>query len=216
MQIREKICTALKNEIVLGKLNPGERLVENHLTQRFGASRGPVREALTRLQKEGFVTLTPHKGASVAKISATDLEDYYSLIALLESNSVRWSVHRVNSRDIARLSKINQTLRQVAEAPAADALSRWSKLNLSFHALFWDRCGNAKLKQVVNQLRRRIFRFRYTSLMVVSFMDYFHDHEAIIEAVKQKDPEAAADAMSDHISRALRVLVDHFHRIGAD
>ena len=216
MQIREKIYTALKDEIVLGTLNPGERLVETRLTQRFGASRGPVREALTRLQKEGFVTLTPHKGAAVAKISATDLEDYYSLIALLESNSVRWSVDRLGLSDIAELSKINQELRQVAEAPEGDALSRWSRLNLLFHGLFWDRCGNAKLKQVVNQLRRRIFRFRYTSLMVASFMDYFHDHEAIISAVRQKDPEAAAVAMSDHISRALKVLVDHFHRIGAD
>jgi DNA-binding GntR family transcriptional regulator len=213
MGIKEKICKEIRNRVVLGQLNPGERLIETELSRKFGVSRGPIREALTQLSKEGFVTLIPNKGAVVAKISAQDLKDFYSLLAVLESKAVEWAVPTLNTADIDELVAINESLKRTISGDEEERLRSWSQQNLAFHRFFWKKCGNEKLSWLVEEIRQRIFRYRYTSLMVTSFEDYLQDHGAIIETVRRKEPAKAGRAMEEHILRALRVLMEFFSHV---
>ena len=210
MTAKETIYKEIRDRIVLGTLNPGEHLTEAQLSGKFGVSRGPIREALTQLSREGFVTLTPNKGAMVAKTSPRELEDFYSLLALLERQAVEWATPSLTEAHIEKLAATNESLRDVITSDQEDRIRQWTVQNLEFHSFFWGTCGNEKLGWLVKQIRQRIFRYRYTSLMVTSFEDYFRDHADIIEAVRLNDPHRAGQIMEQHIKRALRVLMDFF------
>ena len=210
MTVKDKIAKTLRENIVLGTLNPGERLIESELSATHRVSRGMIREALTLLSNEGFVTITPNKGAAVAKISTQDLADFYRLLAILERKAIEWALPSISKADIDNLLRVNDRLRETMISDSEARLYRWAELNLSFHRFFWDRCGNAKLGWLVEIIRQRIFRYRYTSLMITSYDDYLKDHAQIISGIKKKNPEEAGQAMETHINRALNVLMEFF------
>lgn len=213
MSIKAQIYSGIQKDIIIEKLSPGERLVESQLCMRFGASRGPVREALAQLSRDGFIELIPNKGALVTKLSLQDLKDYYSLIALLESKAVQWAVPTLTPSDLAILSAINQDLSIIISGDSEESLEAWTRHNLLFHRLFWEKSGNLRLVEQIKEIRQRIQRYRYTSLMVSSYEAYLRDHIDIIEATKKKDAQKASDVMSRHIFRALEVLINFFSRL---
>lgn len=213
MGIKAHIYTGIRKAIISEALSPGERLVESQLCKEFGASRGPVREALAQLSRDGFVELIPNKGALVTKLSLQDLKDYYALIALLESNAVEWAVPNFSKSDLALLAAINQDLASIIAGDPDECLDAWTRHNLLFHRLFWEKSGNLKLVEQIREIRQRILRYRYTSLMVPSFREYLQDHNDIIEAARQKDAQTASEAMYRHIFRALNVLIKYISRM---
>lgn len=210
VMVKDSICKILRKDILLGRLNPGERLIESELSEKHGVSRGMIREALMLLSNEGFVTITPNKGASVANISTQDLEDFYKLIAILERKAIEWATPNITEADIEKLVGINVSLRDAMISESQKKLQSWGELNLSFHRLIWDRCGNAKLGWLLEIIRQRIFRYRYTLFMITSSEDYIKDHAQLIDYIKKKDPEKAGQAMEDHVYRALNVLLRFF------
>lgn len=210
MMVKDKFCKTLRKSILLGKLNPGERLIESDLSEKYGVSRGMIRESLMLLSNEGFITISPNKGASVAKISTQELEDYYGLIAVLERKAIEWATPNMTAADIEKLLAINESLRDAMISESQKRLQGWGELNLSFHRFIWDKCGNAKLSWLVEIIRQRIFRYRYTLFMITSSDDYIKDHARIIDCIKKHDPEEAGQAMEDHVYRALSVLMKFF------
>jgi DNA-binding GntR family transcriptional regulator len=210
MGIRNKIYKRIREDVIIAKLSPGERLIESQLCKRFGASRGPVREALAQLCRDGFIDLIPNRGAVVTKLSIQDLKNYYSLIALLESKAVEWAVPRLTKSDLAILSTINDDLSIIIIDGSEKPLEAWTRHNFLFHCLFWEKSGNSRLVEQIKEIRQRILRYRYTSLMVPSYEEYLQDHNNIIEAAKNKDAERASEIMNLHILRALKVLTEFF------
>uniref|UniRef100_A0A7C4MPW4 GntR family transcriptional regulator n=1 Tax=Desulfatirhabdium butyrativorans TaxID=340467 RepID=A0A7C4MPW4_9BACT len=209
-RVKESIYSDLRKAIIFGKLGPGERLIEIQLSQQYNCSRGPIREALSKLAQEGFVEIFPNRGASVAKISSEEVADYYSLLALLEGKAVEWATPNLNQKDFALLDHIQKLLHQSLDKEEDVRMRLWSEHNRSFHQVFWVRCGNRKLRDTVEEIRQQIFRFRYTSLMIASYNDYYKDHEEIIAAAKAGNAEEAGRAMVRHIDRAKQILNDFF------
>ena len=208
--VKDKVCKDLRKSILFGKLNPGERLTESNLSKKYGVSHGVIREALMLLSSEGFVTISPNKGASVTKVSTRELEDYYGLIAVLERKAVEWATPNITAPDIEKLIGINDSLKAIMVSESQKRLQNWGELNLSFHRFIWDRCGNDKLGWLVETIRQRLFRYRYTLFMITSADEYIKDHEQIIDCIKKKDPEKAGQAMEDHAHRTLSVLMRFF------
>ena len=110
MTSKEKIYNFLRREIVNGHLSPGERIIETEISAKTGFSRGPIREALTQLAHEGFTTMKPNKGAVVSKASIEELQDWYSLLAVLEAIAVEWATPNMNAVDIIKLRRINREI----------------------------------------------------------------------------------------------------------
>lgn len=212
MNLKNKIYKDIREGIVFGKLTPGERLPEVRLGKKFECSRGPVREALVQLDKEGFVELVPNQGAVVTRFSPQEIEDFYSLLEVLEGTAVQWAVPILTSQDIEHLTEINNSLRNLSRKQKG-FIENWISQNLSFHEFFRDKCGNEKLKWVVEEIRLRITRYRYTSLITTTFDAYIQDHDNIIEAVHRKDAQQAKDAMERHICRAKKVLMDFMSHV---
>jgi DNA-binding GntR family transcriptional regulator len=209
--LKERIHRQTRHEIIFGKVAPGERIIENRLTEKFQCSRGPVREALIQLEREGFVVLVPNQGAVVTKISPKEVEDFYTLLGLLEEKAVEWAAPHLTTADIKQLTDINDKLRQIYQEDK-NPVETWVPLNQAFHRYFRERCRNEKMNWIVEEIRLRITRHRYTSLAVTALDDYLKDHEAIIEAIRQENPKKAGEAMRRHIHRARRVLMDLMSR----
>ena len=209
MNIKDRIYKQIRNEIIYGKLMPGERLPEIKLSKALGCSRAPLREAFNQLEKEGFVYRKQNQGVAVNKSSPEEIIDYYSLLEILESQAVEWATNRLTSADLARLDELNKSMKKVSTKDKK-YIEKWVSLNLAFHRFFSEKCGNEKMIWLVEEIRLRITRFRYLSFMVTTFNDYIRDHETIIEALRQRDAVKARAAMQNHISRAKKVLLNHF------
>jgi DNA-binding GntR family transcriptional regulator len=215
MTSKAKIYKFLRREIVNGNLSPGERLIETEISAKTGFSRGPIREALTQLVHEGFITMKPNKGAVVSKTSMEELNDWYSLLAVLEAIAVEWATSHMNAADIKKLRRINREIINCANHEKENFANEWIKLNWDFHRVFWNKCGNKKLALVLEDIRLRTFRFRYVSVWIGSFDDFIKDHEEVIDAIAHQNPSQAKAAMKKHIQRDLQLLMDHYRQLGA-
>ncbi|MCF8111112.1 MAG: GntR family transcriptional regulator [Desulfobacteraceae bacterium] len=188
-----------------------EHLKELQLAKRFGCTRGPVREALNQLEQQGFVNLVPNQGATVKGPSPREVEDFYNLMAVLEGRAVKWATPLLTDENIRRLKAVNKSLKTVAEKKEK-AAEDWIPLNIEFHRIFKENCGNAKMHWLVEEIRTRITRYRYISLMVTAFADYAADHDKIISLVEQRETQKAGKAMEEHIHRSKNVLVSFLSR----
>jgi len=209
MNIKTRIYKQIRDEIIYGKLMPGERLPETKLSKTLGCSRAPVREAINQLESEGFVFRKPNRRVVVNKSSPEEIIDYYSLLEVLEGQAVGWAANHLTSQDIDKLEDMNNSMKKISTNDKT-YIQKWASLNVAFHRFFSEKCGNEKMVWLVDEIRLRITRYRYLSFMITTFNDYIKDHEAIIEALRQRDAVKAKAAMKRHISRAKKVLLNHF------
>ena len=210
--LKQEIHNQTRDEIIFGRIAPSERITENRLTEKFQCSRGPVREALIQLEREGFVILVPNQGAVVTRISPEEIEDFYTLLELLENKAVEWATPHLTAADVEQLTHINKKLKLISETEKNYA-EKWVPLNQAFHRFFRKKCSNEKMDWIVEEIRLRITRHRYTSLAITVLDDYIKDHEAIIEAIREGNPKKAGKAMKTHIHRARRILLDFMSRL---
>ena len=110
--LRDMVFDVLMNAIMQGQLSPGERLLEVQLADEMGVSRTPVREAIRRLELEGFVVMVPRKGAYVAGLSIDDVESVYEIRTALETLAVRLAAQRMETADYEQLDELAGKMQQ--------------------------------------------------------------------------------------------------------
>lgn len=197
------IYQILRDEIIHGKLNPGERLVENDLCERLGSSRGYIREALKLLRTDGFVILNHGKGATVAKVSYQETKDLYELLTILESKSAELAAPHLSLSDINELMDLNTTLESCIHIDdRAAARKIWQDANLQFHRKIAEKSGNHEMELLVENIRWRTFDFRYVFFFESDFPLFCKQHDGVIDALRQKDPVRARHLMEEHVIRA--------------
>jgi DNA-binding GntR family transcriptional regulator len=209
VSLKHKIYMQLRDEIVFGRVLPGQRIKEAWWARKFGCSRGPVREAFNQLERQGLLALTPHQGAVVAKSSSEDVRDYFGILELLEGKATEWATPLLTSDDIEKLAEINHAMKNIPRDDN-DFEESWIPLNLEFHTLFTLRCGNTKMDWIIEDVRMRMTRYRYASFAMTAIDEYLQDHDRIIEAVRKGDSIEAGNAMTTHISRAKDMIMRLF------
>jgi DNA-binding GntR family transcriptional regulator len=208
MKPADEIYKAIRDAIFAGKLNPGERLVEQELCERLGSSRGYVREALKMLSTDGFIVINRGKGATVSKISYQDTKNLYELLAILEAKSVELAAPNILPKDLDDLYVIDQKMRGcISEKDRAKARMIWQESNLQFHRLFAERSGNQELKALVENIRWRTFDFRYVVLFEPYFPLFVDQHEALSSAIKNKKFKSVRKIMENHVNDAADVVL---------
>ena len=204
----------LREEIIQGKLNPGERLVEKDISHRLGTTRGYVRDALKLLNADGFVILSHGKGATVAKISYQETKDLYELLALLESKSVALAAPHLNTSDLDKLAENNAIMKKcITTEDRSEAQKEWQESNFQFHKLFAEKSGNRELKEMVENVRWRTFDFRYVYLFEPHFAFFVDQHTALIEAIKNRKFIRAKKIMEDHVNKASVVVLKSLEKV---
>jgi DNA-binding GntR family transcriptional regulator len=198
--LREIVFESLREAIINGNLEPGERMMEIQLADEMGVSRTPVREAIRKLELEGFVVMIPRKGAYVAGISLKDIADVFEIRAALESLAAALAAERITEEE---LESLECSLVKVAECTEADDLEALITVDTDFHDILYKASRNERLVQIVSNLREQIQRFRMTSLSQPGRMkDAMEEHRKLVEALSERNIELARTLAREHIEYA--------------
>jgi phosphonate utilization transcriptional regulator len=182
--------------ILGGELPVGQRINEVALAERFGTSRGPVREALRALEECGIVRAERNRGVFVREVSLVEADEVYDLREVLDEFIGRRLAERI---DDASLEQLKVLLREMSEATTAGDVKRYHALNLGFHDVLVDAVGNSHLSATYRRLTKELLLYRLRGLaegggLAVSIAE----HAAIVEAIEARDPARAGRLLRAH------------------
>jgi DNA-binding GntR family transcriptional regulator len=209
--LSEDIADSIKTAIIKGKFKPGEKISEGELAESMGISRTPLREAFRRLENEGFIQIIPRKGAVVSRIDAKEAISLYEIKSVLEGLAARLAAANMKEKDIAKLEKINNELKELIDK---NDLESFYRVHTRFHEGFVKACGNKRLIQMISNLNDHFSRFGIISLTLPGqFEMAFQQHSEIIEALKSADEDLAEQKVKTNVLTGGRVLAEHLSRI---
>jgi DNA-binding GntR family transcriptional regulator len=202
--LRDQVLDRLREDILSGELDAGTMLGEVALAESFGVSRGPIREALSRLASEGLVTIEPRRGAEVTRLTREEFLDAYQLREALETLAMRLAVPRLGDADLALLRRLHEEMVKHAERGEVHA---FFDANARFHQVFVEASGNRKLEEFYRLLLGQMGRYLARSLALRGTVQRsVSEHAAILEAVEAGHAERAARLLADHIEVPQREL----------
>ncbi|WP_449349383.1 GntR family transcriptional regulator [Streptomyces shaanxiensis] len=192
--LRDRVYGALLELITTRALQPGQHLVESELAGHLGVSRQPVREALQRLNTEGWVDLRPAQGAFVHEPTDEEADQLLTVRTLLEAEAARLASANAGSAGIAALEALCV---QGEEAVAADDVDAAVALNARLHAKVMELAGNAVLAELAGQVDRRV-RWYYTPIARQRGRQSWIEHRELIAAIADRDEQRATAVMRQH------------------
>jgi DNA-binding GntR family transcriptional regulator len=195
--LSEIVYDKLRTAIIEGTLNPGERLMEVQLAEEMGISRTPVREAIRKLELDGFVVMVPRKGTYVSTLPLKDISDVFEIRASLEALAAGLAAERITPEEEKELKKI--ILDEVKFSKNED-VENSIKFDTDFHEVLYKASRNKKLVNIINNLREQIQRYRTASLTYPGRLKIAHEeHKKIAEAICDNDVERAKELAKKHI-----------------
>jgi DNA-binding GntR family transcriptional regulator len=186
---QERTYTVLRDRIHSGTFAPRARLNIDALARELGVSAIPVREALRRLEAEGWVKFQPNVGAIVAPVDATAWEQQMVAVAILEGAATADAVGRLRPSDLTKVRKLAAEMEEVAED---GDMARFSRLNRRLHATIIARCGNTYLLELLEQTNQRLDRLRDTMFTFLPDRSKaaISEHARLIELLEAGDAAA--------------------------
>ncbi|GAA1558836.1 GntR family transcriptional regulator [Kribbella hippodromi] len=192
--LRESVYEALTEMIIDGTLERGRHLVEVELASLLGVSRQPVREALQRLNNEGWVDLRPGFGAMVHVPAEDEVDQLLAARAALESESARLAARHATKDDVAKLRELCKVGTAFQESGDIDGTVR---TNGDLHNLITQMSGNRFLVDFAAQVDRRV-RWYYTPVAPVRGAASWREHNRLVKAISEGDEDKAAQIMREH------------------
>lgn len=198
--LRDRVYEALLELITTRALQPGQHLVESELAGHLGVSRQPVREALQRLNTEGWVDLRPAQGAFVHEPTEEEADQLLTVRTLLEAEAARLAAAH---SDDAGIEALEELLAQGMAAVASDDVDAAVALNARFHAKIMELAGNAVLAELAAQVDRRV-RWYYTPVARQRGNQSWIEHRDLIAAIAGHDEQLATRLMREHTEHTRR------------
>jgi len=210
----EKVYDILLENIIRRRLTPGERLVERDLAEKLGVSKTPVREALSRLRKEGLVEGTSYRGFFVTRISPKDMEEIYELREVIEGLAARNATKKINEEQIEQLNSI---IRSFEECVRKKDLEYYSSLDLEFHNLLAAGSKNRRLSQIMQLLRNQTRILMSSSVVLPGRVEAsLKEHKKIMNAVVSHEPDLAEQFAREHIKNVKKAVLSSLKNAGLD
>lgn len=205
-RLNDRICHAIREGILSGRLKPEERLRQDFLAREYGTSATPVREALNRLASEGLVRLIPHRGAVVASMSVSDIDEIYEVREALDPHAARLTVRRAADEALADILRLAE---QCARQRGRDAQVRFEN-NRLFHRALYVSCGNQRLIDTLDWLWDPFTAFRMFEAYIsrASDVDRMNqEHLEIAHAALARDGRRVDVLVRRHIVAARQELI---------
>ena len=200
--LADDVVDRLRDAIFHGRFKPGEALREEQLAAMLDVSRGPVREALVQLEREGLVLVRRHRGATVARLSRSDLEDVYSLRLALERLAIQRATRYATDEDFAAMEAVLAAFdvalsRGPSEKEVAELDVRFHDLiyQAARHQRLYDSWANLKAQIYILLLSRNVADPDFREITVKS-------HAALLEAIRTRDEARATIEIEDHLRGA--------------
>jgi GntR family transcriptional regulator, rspAB operon transcriptional repressor len=202
--VRDQVYQALKEDILGGTFDMGERLNENQMIARYGVSRAPLREALTMLQRDGLLEVVPRVGYITSRTTPRDIMEIFELRMLIEAETARKAALSINEEELRRLETLCSPFQP------GDPFSRRRHLdeNMEFHHIIAMSAGNVRMVRVLTQLMEHMLRLIVLRLNQSTGEDVVGEHLAMIQAFRDRDPDQASNLMTGHLTVARQATVD--------
>lgn len=204
------VADALREAILEGTLQAGERLNLDDLSEHFGVSRMPVREAIKILESEGLVKIYPYRGVEVSSLDADDLDELFGLRDVLERKAVARAVTRLSEPELGKMKRILEDMDSFM-----DQEDEWIDLNRQFHEIINRSCGWPRLIEMIDVLRVNVERYIRAYVSMMGRGTPQREHWALYQACRDRDPEAAQSVISDHLRHTAEALARQLHNVEA-
>ncbi|MFI5961799.1 GntR family transcriptional regulator [Streptomyces asoensis] len=201
--VRERVLGALRQEIIAGRLRPGDRLVERELADRYGVSRVPVREAIRALVAEGFVHSETPRRTVVRPLSPTDVKELFELREALEVYAAGLAATRATPDDLAELRDLLTSAAAATEAADAEAIT---DINTRFHDRLLTMAGNTLLTSVMEPVAGRL---QWLTRRNEEWPQLLTEHQDLYDAIASGDPARARAHALHHVQANYRSTVRH-------
>jgi DNA-binding GntR family transcriptional regulator len=196
--LAEDLRDELEERIVSGALLPGTRIDEIELAERFKISRTPVREALKALMATGFLEARPRYGVTVAAISIPMLLEMFETMAVLEGLCAKLAARRASQKEKAALRTVHERL---VASIGVETEETFYSINWDFHELVYEASHTDFISAQTRALRKRVAAYRkYVTFQPGRVAATIIEHDRIIQAIEEGDPEAAFRAASEHVT----------------
>lgn len=196
----QHLINELRDAIISGTLAPGETLRQDAIAERYKTSRMPVREALRALEAEALIQLVPNKGATVAPLDISELQEIYEMRVSAETLALRLSLPEISNAQIDRATKIQDEIDRVD-------LEKFGKLNKAFHSALYQPCGRKRLLGHIAGLNDVADRYLSFTVKALSYMERSNsDHRALLDACLRRDESEATAILTAHIEDAGQAL----------
>jgi DNA-binding GntR family transcriptional regulator len=195
--LSDEVVDALRDAIMMGRFESGQRLIEHELATQLAVSRGPVREALSRLSQEGLVVVDRHRGASVATLSSEQADQIYSLRTVLEELAVEWLCQLATSADFDRME---QVLSRYHDLPRPLTPQAVAALDVEFHDAIFRASHHEPLCRAWEGLRSQLYLYlAQLGVMDGEFTTEWLDrHRRLLRVLRTRKSTAAVKAIGAH------------------
>jgi DNA-binding GntR family transcriptional regulator len=193
--LREQVYAYLRNEIQQGKLEPGSSINIDRMSRELGISKTPLKEAIIRLESEGFVSSLPRRGVQVRALTQQELKDYYEIIGYLESGVVYAVFDKL--RTSTRIKQMKQSNAAQGRALRKEEYDRYYLSNLEFHDIFLNLSENQTLRELVLPMKKRLYDFPRQTYWRDWEKVNLEEHVKFIGCVENGDRHGAAAVIRD-------------------
>jgi DNA-binding GntR family transcriptional regulator len=205
--LTEEAYTAIKRRIICLALPPGAPFTEARLAAELSLSKTPVREALARLHREGFVDVTARSGYSVAPVTLKDVRDLFALRILLEGEAARLAASA--APDPGQLRLLEEAARTSYDPNDSDSIARFLRANTEFHTAVARVAKNERLVGVLEQVLDQMERVFHLGLSrTTSGDENVRDHQQLVKAILRGDCELARRTATAHIRSSQSMVID--------
>lgn len=206
--LHDEVVDRMRDLIRSGELEPRARVNESELTERFGISRTPLREAIKILATEGLLELLPNRGARVASLSQTEIEEMIEVIAGLEATAAEIACRRITDDEIAGIEADHDAM---IEAWEARDTGTYFRLNRTIHEAIMEASRNTTLEGIYTSLSGRIQRSRYSVHQTdAQWAAAVADHKRMISLLHARDGESLSALMRAHIRAKKSVIAETY------
>ena len=203
--LREVVCETLREAIRSGVLKPGERLMEIQLADELGVSRTPVREAMRKLELEGYVIMLPRRGTYVANISIRDINEVFEIRTTLDALASGLAAERITEEELEQLERL---LVSIGENIEKRNMKKVVEDDMEFHDLLYKASRNQRLVGIISNLREQMTRFRSMSMSYPGRLKKtLEEHSRLVEAIAQRDVELAQKLAVEHMENSEQTLL---------
>ena len=197
LPLRDVVFNTLREAILKGELQPGERLMELQLASKLGVSRTPIREAIRMLEQEGLAVTMPRKGAEVARMTLKDMEDVLEVREVLDELAARIACAKINDEQLENLKSIRDEFKKSLDS---GDVKKIAEEDVRFHDAIYEATDNAKLIALTNNIREQMYRYRVEYLKDQNnYPILIAEHDAIVNALEQRDKEMVTAEMHTHV-----------------
>lgn len=213
--LREVVSETLRQAIRDGIFKPGERLMEIPLSEELGVSRTPIREAIRKLELEGFVIMIPRRGTYVADISLKDISQVFEIRSALEELAGALAAERITAEEIEYLERM---LVEIGTYIEKKDMEKIVEADVNFHEVLYKASRNERLVEIIHNLREQTLRFRTVSMNQPGRLaKTWEEHRLLVEAIADRDANKARKIARLHMEHSEQALltgmnIDNNHR----